>query len=119
MKRHSGQRKAMQKEKDRDMRVPGRGPSGDTKEEEELCIARGAQEQPSQVSPSIRSQRWLKPPSKDQKPWKQRQPRKTKLKEQTDPSQRTIKIARRRKPGGEEGRLGGIEDDSQEGGEWT
>ena len=98
-----------------------RKPEGrlDRDAEEEREVGQGAQEQTSPASSPIRNPGWLKPPTKKQKPGRKRQPRKPKM-IPIDLTQRTIKISRRRKPGGGEGKEGGNEDRLQGGdsGEW-
>ena len=104
---------ATQPEGTREVREPGRGPEGDVQEEEK-DVPGGALEHPS-PAPPVR----LKPPSSKQKPRRKRQPRKPRFPK--DLTQRTIIIARRRRTGREEGRIGGDDggaEDSEEG-EWT
>lgn len=108
-----------QEEDDREMRKPERRLGRDA-EEEEHADSQGAQEQTNPVLPSsTRSPGWLKPPTKTQKPVKKRKPRKPKIVPK-DLTQRTIRIARRRKSEGGEGKGGGNEDRVQGGdsGEW-
>ena len=97
-------------------RRPGKGP-GDgkkQKQEEEPRDTLGATGQPKPAS-STRKLGWLKPPTEAQDPRRRRRPRRNK--NQVDVTQRTIKIARRRKQeggdgvGGEVKNLGGGEEE--------